>query len=225
MAEKQLKNMNETYFEWWALELKEIGLIKEIQHQPEKFILENPLPVFYEHKYKVKEPLFKSFNLFQGITYTCDYRLVFDIKLLNKLFGVFMDDMVILKDNNIETGNVYQNTLFYSTEISLKFKDDSNKLETIEMFFDVKPPSSALRYSGSLGSSRDFKFNQRMTYNKHNIYVNKVVPADGKNCLFNKTFIPKRYLYTDGGNQIRKKKSHLDYSKTLENYLTTKNIL
>lgn len=222
MAEK---NMNEIYFEWWALELKEVGLVTEIEYQPEKFILEDALPIFYKHKYKRKDPIYKNFKLFNPITYTCDYRIVFDGRFANKLFGLIFEDNQLLDDPNLLAGNVYQNTLFYVTRIGIKFKENSNSIETIEVYFDVKPPAVALKFSGSLGSSRDFKFNQRMVYNVYDIYVNKVTPADGVNCLYNKTFIPKRYLYTDGGAMIRKNKKHLDYSKTLENYINLKSIL
>lgn len=203
MAEK---NMNEKYFEWWLEELKKNGLVKEFEAQPKSFVLKEPIPIFYKHLYKTKDPLTKNFTLFNAITYTCDYRVIFKVELLNKLFGIFFsEERELLKDFNLKTGNVYQNTLFYSSEKGIIFKEGTNEIEYVEIYFDVKPPSKALQFSGKLGSSRDFKFNQRMTYDRHNIYVNKVVPIGTSTSLFNKTFTPKRYLFTDSGTAIRHK--------------------
>lgn len=195
------KNSYEIYFEWWLEVLKQNGLVVNYEYQPEAFILKRVVPIFYEHKYAKKDPLFKDFNLFQPITYTTDYKVVFDVALWNKLYGIFFkDDHKMLSDDSQKTGNVYQNTLFYASEKGIIFEDNSASIKHVEMYFDVKPPSKAVQFSGKLGSSRDFKFNQRMVYDIHGIYVNKVVPIGTSTSLYAKTFTPNRYLYTDAPN-------------------------
>ena len=62
-------------------------------------------------------------------------------------------------------------------------------------------------------------------YEKHNIIVNKVVPIGTSTCLFAKTFLPRRYRFTDKSGQLRKLKSYENSAKNLEQYLETKNII
>lgn len=216
--------MNEIYFEWWLKELQSINLVHSFEYEPQ-FVLCDPLVIFYDHIYKRKDPIIKNFNLLNAITYKPDYKVVFDRKLINKLFGVFFtEEKKLLHDPNLSSGNVYQNTLFYASEKGLSFLGDSAQITTVEVYFDVKPPPVALKFSGALGSSRDFKFNQRLMLEQHGIFVNKVVPSQGANCLYNKTFVPRRFLFTDGGGMTRKKKKHLKYT-TMERYLIEKQIV
>lgn len=215
------KNDYEKYFEWWLDVLKENKLVIEYEWQPKAFILERAVPIYYEQKYKTKKSIYNDFNLFQPITYTTDYRVVFDVALMNKLFGVFFkDEKKMLSDPDINVGNVYQNTLFYATEKGLIFEEDTPTIKHVEIFFDVKPSAKAVQYSGKLGSSRDFKFNQRLVYNKHGIYVNKVVPIGSSTCLYNKTFTPYRYTFTDNG--FNKKEPRCKMVKTKVGEITTK---
>lgn len=60
-------------------------------------------------------------------------------------------------------------------------------------------------------SSISFSFTQKLMWDKLKIYVQKVVPQS----LFNKTFTPSRYLYTDGGGAFRN-------SKTMKNVVNIK---
>ena len=60
-----------------------------------------------------------------------------------------------------------------------------------------------------------------MLFQKENILLNKVVPVGSQSSLFNKTFMPKRYRYTDAGQQLRKIKGNF---ATLEDWLTQKQI-
>lgn len=62
-------------------------------------------------------------------------------------------------------------------------------------FIDVKGAN------GHSGTS--FTFVQKIAWDKLRIYFQKIIPFK----LFNKTFTPKRYLYTDGGNQLRASKN------------------
>jgi ATP-dependent helicase YprA (DUF1998 family) len=54
------------------------------------------------------------------------------------------------------------------------------------------------------GKNGEVTFNQKLVLERYGIYVNKVIPVGSKECLFNKTFMPQRYLFTDYGKQERK---------------------
>ena len=212
------KNSEELYFEWWLEELKKLGLVLEYIREPQKFILKDPVVIFYNQK-KARSSFMKSFNPFPALTYTPDYRVIFSEKGLNKLFGKINVDTITLEDEGFdELGSVYQNVMFYTTA-----KPDE-KLRGYELWFDVKPPSIAVARSGQLGSSRDFKYVSRMMFETHKIIVNKVVPIGSTTCLFAKTFMPRRYSFTDKGHQPRKLKSELANAKTIQQYLENKKL-
>ena len=210
-------NMTEVYFEWWLEELKSEGLVISYEREPKTFELYSALPIYYNQHYNRKEPIIKNFNLFQPVTYTPDYKVVFDKRMLNKLFGTIdINSSEIDEWGFSKPGSIFQETLFYSTS--------NMKNGSFELWFDVKPPSSALRFSGSLGSSRDFPIKQRLVYEKFGIIINKVVPIGNKNSLFSKTFMPERYKWTDKSGQLRKMKDYEKSSKFLKDYCITKDI-
>lgn len=211
------RNDTEMYFEWWLDELKEAGLVLSYEREPKAFVLKDAIPIYFEHKYKSKESLYKNFNLFPPMIYTADYKVLFHNNLINKLFGIIKMDNVLLSSNELETGNVYENTLFYCTGNAIKFNP-----EGVEIYFDVKPPAKAIRYSSGLGSSREFPVKQRIIYDNEKIYINKVVPIGSDSCLFNKTFTPRRYLFNNVNGKPRKING---IPKTLNSYLQTRSIL
>ena len=227
-------NWYEVYFRWWLEELASAGLASNIVEQPETFVLKNAIPVYYEQVYVRKDNIHKDFNLFQPLSYTADFKVDFDVRLLHKLYGVILTGKrLLLSDPNLEKGNVYQNTLFYSTSQMITMVENEKKIDKVTLYFDVKPSANAIRFSPGFGSSRDFRYNQRLVYENYGIYVNKVVPIGTSTALYNKTFTPTRYLFTDNDNGYRKKKinkafykiDELDWYKSLQTYLKEKGIL
>lgn len=205
MAKERKMNMDEVYFSWWCDQLKEDGLVLSHQKEPHTFLLLNNHPIYYKKHYKTKEPIWKKFDLVKNRVYTPDRVVKFTDKLRNILYGVIEFDLKVLLDYDFNYpgsgnfDNVYQETLFYGTS-EQQDKKLGQEMFIIDLWFDVKPPSKALAFSGRFGSSRDFRYNQTLLYEKHKIVVNKVVPID----LFKKTFVPDRYLWTDAGKQPRK---------------------
>lgn len=212
------KNDHEMYFEWWLKELVKQKLVIDFEYEPKQFKIFDPLAFFYKHSYKTKPHITKDITIFEPIVYTPDYRVVFDARMLNKLFClVDYDKSYIVDDPELETGNVYQNTIFFATTQ----KSIVNILEKgyYELWFDVKPPAQVLQKNTKI-NTRDFRFTQRVMLFEHNIFVNKVVPIGSKTCIYNKTFTPDRYLFTDGGTQPRKTPKWLLYRKPMEYYLS-----
>jgi hypothetical protein len=215
-------NDYERYFEWWLKELKDVGLVLSYEREPEPFILRSNLPIYYHQHYATKGPIVKNWNLFNPITYTADYRVIFSFKLASKLFGIVSKKDKTLYDLDYKKpGSVYQETLFYSV---VEIRDKGFISEGVEVWFDVKPPAKAIQFSGKLGSSREFPYNQRLVYEEYDKIVNKVVPIGVSTCLFAKTFLPERYLYTDKSGAPRKLKPYEQKAKTLKQYLELKQI-
>ena len=207
------KNDNELYFEWWLEELKSVGLVKVYERECETYKVQQPVVVFYKQHYVRKEAIFRNFDLVSPIVYTPDYEVVFSEKLMNKLFGfIDTDTMTMVEYEPLEKGNYYQETLFYTTV---------REFEDFRVIFDVKPPSKALQFSGKLGSSREFPVKRALLFENHKLIANKVVPVGSETSLFKKTFMPKRYRYTDGGTMLRKIKGKY---RSLEEWLNEKDI-
>lgn len=208
------KNMYETYFEWWLEELKKAGLVLEYEREPQTFVVHDTVLGFYNQHFAKKQPIIRDFTLVDSITYTPDYKVVFSEKLFNKLFGMIDSNKMLVEYEPLDKGNYYQETLFYCTELGREF-------DKYTIYFDVKPPAKAIQFSGKLGSSRDFPLKRAMLFQKENLIMNKVVPVGSKMSLFNKTFMPKRYRYTDGGTTLRKIKGNF---ATIEDWLLEKQI-
>lgn len=209
-------SQSEVYFEWWLEELKSAGLVIDFS-RGQTFNLIDPLAFDFNQHYKTKEPLIKQVNVLRNVAYTPDYKVLFNKKLLGKLYAN-LEGRNILDDGRAPfPGNIWQEILFLTT-------DTNYFSETSLVYFDVKPPSHAIRFSGALGSSRDFPIKQHLMYSVHNIFVNKVIPYGQKECLFTKTFLPKRYLWTDKSTKLRTLKDYEKKARTLTSYLESKSI-
>lgn len=220
MAKKVKKesqgDVSEQHFLWWLEELESFGLVKDIIHQPKEIVLFPPTLIYFEHKYDSKKvDIIKNRTLFQATTYIPDFSFLMHKNLLNKLFcKIIKTDNLNYIENDLEliSGNVFENTIWYTT-----VQIDSDWFEII---VDVKPPASV----GKFGKSSPpiiFSNKQKVIFNNMFLYVNKIVPAKDKNSLFTKTFMPKRYRFTDKDGTLRK----LDQKyRLIDEYLKLKNI-
>ena len=219
MAKEKKENMYELYFEWWLNALKNVGLVKDWKKEPETVMVLPPFTI-YSHVHMVKkQSKIASHDIFKIATYTRDYDVWIHRSLLEVIFGV------IKKDDNIyilhETVPKTKGDAYFDFSYYYLFDATEAHLDYVRISFDVKPLSTALQFSGSLGSSREFPYNQKLMLEHHNILVNKVVPIGNSNCLFAKTFTPERFFFTDGGRQGRK----INFkTKTLEQYMLEKGL-
>lgn len=217
MKKQKLKsdiNLPETYFLWWLEELKRRGLVVDYKREPETFIVLPNIPVNYLKHYKTKAPLWKTFDLTRHREYTPDFVVYFDKSFINRLIGLISPETKILADytdvfpGSGDYDNVYQETLFYTGH-------DPVMNDHVEVWFDVKPPAKALRFSGNLSTSHYFRFVQPLMFFNHKIFINKVVPIE----LFEKTFMPDRFRWTDSGKQPRLIKKEF---RTLNQWMSLK---
>ena len=196
-------NQLEQYFLWYLNELKEAGYIK--------FFSRESFPILVTDDVKNKRYDFslkntvrvEEYNLFRKNTYTYDYLIIWD-KKAKEIFYNLLDDNPI--------------------RIYCPFYACVDKKGEHVSFCDVKPPSGAMIF-GNNTTSYTFPILQKIIYTVYGIYVNKSIPiplmskgaikSANKTALFNTTFVPKRYLLTDGGMQGReikfKKQSLKEY--------------
>lgn len=203
MAVKKEKiNYFELYFEWWIQDLQKKGLVRNYSKEPESLLMQDPVLIYSNVHYKTKPKVIASHNLCPLSSYTRD----FDVEFHRSLLDVFIGYLVPIEKNSYELKEIHDRTIGdayfqFSYYYILNIKEV--KEDWITVSFDVKPPSSALEFSPSFSSSKTFPYNQKLMVEKYGIYVNKVIPTGSKDCLFNKTFVPQRYLFTDGGTRER----------------------
>lgn len=222
MAKKKstYENPGEMYSRWYFEELIKHGFVKSIEREAETMLV---LPSKKHSKVKhlkQKENSLTTITLLQDISYTYDFRIIWSETALNIFTEIFYEGVPF----------VYDVPPFVSHLI------DINGVSEIVSYVDVKPHSAAARFGGgNLASFYTFPFVQKFLMNKYGIYINKMVPTNtGKHgistCMFAKTFIPNRYLFTDGGSQHRSIKikktpllSFVKYKKELINTLVKQN--
>lgn len=200
------KNTLELYFEWWLNEIKEAGFIKEYKREalPIQYIDEMKLT---RYNFSTKTPKIEEFKLLGKSVYNCDYIIIWNTNA-KELFYNLLDDK--------------------PTRIWCPFYAMIDAKGEHITLCDVKPTSEGA-IKGNMISGFTFPIIQKIIYKTFGIYVNKAIPIpmvsrgkvkSGNNVsLFTTTFVPKRYLLTDGGGQART----IHYRKnTLKEYITYK---
>lgn len=202
MATEQ--NQLETYFEWYINELKEAGYIKLVKREPFPILVSEAV----DHKrydFSTKTNRIENYKLFQRNTYMCDWIIIWEKHAHELFYNLLNNDPIRIF------------CPFYAM-IDAKGEHVS--------FFDVKPPAGAMIF-GHNTTGYTFPILQKIIYTIYGIYVNKAIPiplmkkgtvkSGNKQALFITTFIPKRYLLTDGGMQGR----DIKYRKqSLKEYVT-----
>lgn len=207
MAKITKQNTNEMYFLWWAKELMDKGYIKDIEREPETFIVDDVIKHKREKHFVRKENELEEFNLFRKLVYTYDFRIIWNEKALYYFYEIY-DKYGYFK---------------FGRPLFIAHKTDLG----ITSYIDVKPTSNIASRFGKTNTSVTFPYKQRLLFKNHGIYINKSVsiPMAGagfKSALFLVSFTPKRFLLTDGGRQKRKFKWE-DKTITLEEYISNFN--
>lgn len=200
---KQEDNTFEMYFEWWLNDLQKVGLVRKFKKHPESKVVLNPVILYSNIYHPKKDMITTSHNLLQGSSYTWDYDVEFHVSLLDVFIGQIkkvQESIYVLEELYPRTkGDSFYDFSYYYLNNGSHLHDDY-----VTVSFDVKPPANAIKTSGAFASSRDFPYNQKLVLEQYNILVNKVVPCKIRDSLFNKTFLPERYLLTDAAVRARK---------------------
>ena len=209
---KTEKNQLELYFEWWLVEMQSLGYINNFVREPETQTVMEAGEYGRYKRFKTKEKEVEQFNLFPKITYTYDYKIIWNKSAEFLFYEEIMEQSIFL----------FSKPPFIASREASLIEGD----EYIVSYVDVKPTNSVQQRGGKVSSAISFPLKQRMLWERDRTYINKVVPmpmaGTGYNsALFVKTFVPQRYLLTDGGKMRRK----IKYKTTsLKEFVNTKTI-
>jgi len=172
-----MKSNLEYFFYLYLEELQDYGFIDEFWYEKEAFKLSESVhePYLKQMKSKVvrEEEL-----LLRECTYTPD----FQVKWNKKAGNIFYLDR---REATINRSNIIFRLGYLSNC-------------TLMGYYEIKPMNES-----KLDSSKEFPTLSKWIYEKYNIFVQKIKPYDsnGKNCLFQQTFTPKKVIASEVYNR------------------------
>ena len=199
MAETTYDSKEEQAFVWYLEELKTKGFILRYKYQPKPFTLFEKVHYKWVKHLKTKSKIEIS-PILNGYSYQADF-MIFWAPAAEHIFFEVLDS---------------------SMSLPCKIADIpflARKKNSIHSIVDVK---------GTFNQNdayRRFSIDQKMVWDKHNIYVQKVIPwpsvsKAGKikpvGALFNQTFTPFEFLFTD----VKRDRKKLRYNvRTIDEYV------
>lgn len=174
--ENLLDSNEEKYFWWWSSELKNKGFIKNIELQPDPFDLSSSIKSVYDKQLKTKTKEVEETLLNKHI-YTTDVKITWDKSALD-VFTTLINSRVKKTDK--------RSLVYIISQL--------NENNEIISYVEVKPTFD------QNNMTRLAKINQKWVWEKHGLFVNIVIPEKH----FNKTFTPKKFLFTDKSGKPRK---------------------
>lgn len=195
--ETKFDSAEELFFSWYLDELYEAGYIESWEHHPKSFMLCPPVFYEYDKQLKTKTKVLVK-KLMAKHKYTADFKIIWNKKARGIFFDTF-ESRVDLKKSlfvaNTKAGseNFYPRRAIYYSII------------------EVKPAFSLFNMQ------RLFGLNQGWLYNSYEIYVQKIIPINKKKTgLFQLSFCPKKFLYTEKTKKLKK----LNFvAKTLKEFI------
>lgn len=199
-------SQEEKYFSWYLDELLKEGFILRYKYQPKPFVITEKIHYKWIKKLKTKSKPMQSVFL-NGYTYQADFLIVWDIEsdargiFYEILFELSMHDNAGKKDDYPFIAQVGNQTGHFFSVVDVKGSYSQND------------------------AYRRFSIDQKLVWDKHKIYVQKIIPVpavskSGKvtpaNALFHQTFTPFNYRFTDKKGDKRKIRYNL---KTLQEFL------
>jgi len=174
----------EIYFSWYLDELLKSGFIRKWKLHPITFELSDKKTYAWNEQLKTKVKI-KEQTLFQPHNYTPDFLIEWTEKARSLFF------------NSTEDRANLKNVPFISQKLANEHGDE---VETT--IIDIKPTFD------QNNMTRLFSINQKWVYDKLGVYVQKIIPLSSKKPkvkgLFEKTFVPTKYLLTDKSKKARK---------------------
>lgn len=165
----------EVFFHWYLEDLIEAGFIDKWNYEEETYELFDQVKIPWMEQMKTMVKQ-REFEALKPSKYTPDFNFYWN----EKAKGVFVGGMpTIVKP-------------FFAGSEFLNFTDQPKSV------IDVKGSSKSKGKKNS--SAITFPLKQKFMWMVHNIFVHKVVPQE----IFEKTFTPHRYLYTNKSGAKRK---------------------
>jgi len=171
----EFASYEELYFSWYLDDLIKHGYVSKYELQPPAHVIFPRITIAWMEEMKTKLKINEHPVLQEG-TYTTDFK----IHWTKKALGVFCN------------GGASKRRPYFMGVQSHDF------LEEYETEVDVKGDNTSANVRGN-HSMITFPLKQKMLYTAKGIYAQKVIPVK----LFNDTFVPTRYFFTDGGKSTR----------------------
>ena len=179
----------ERYFYWYLQELQKRKIVTYLKYHPKPFLLSERVSHECLEEKKTKTKHVDRF-LMHPHSYQADFLIYWDPGYEGRLF-MRLDGWL---------------------DLNYPFIANTNKLKEPFSVIDVKG-SFAGRHNNSAVT---FPLDQKWTYSKYKIYVQKIIPKD----IFSHTFTPNKYLTTNKSGKARKISHEI---KSLDEYLNTVN--
>jgi len=203
LMENIYDSKEEQAFAWYLEELKSKGFIISYKYQPNPFRLFEKVHYQWTKHLKTKSKIELS-PFLNAYSYQADFMIYWDISAEHIFYEIFtLTEPLECKKDDIP---------FLARKTS----------KSIHSIVDVK---------GSFNQNdayRRFSIDQKMVWDKYKIYVQKVIPYPsvsklGKikplGALFNQTFTPFEFLFTD----IKRDRKKLRYNvRTIDEYINMK---
>jgi len=176
---QEFDSNEEMYMDWWLQELKELGFIKEITHQPKAYQLSDQLNSEYFEPYKKKAGgKVASEEMLPGHIYTPDVKVIWHPRAIGLFTLGLKSDVRKKKSRSFQTiiSQLDETTGEFYSIIEVKPSFDQNNM------------------------TRLAKINIKWVWDKHGDFVNIIIPEKH----FDKSFTPKKYLFTNKSNKPRK---------------------
>lgn len=177
----------EEYFFWYLEELEKAGFIEDIIPQYPVITLSDKKEHEVFKQLKTKRKYYNK-TLLQEHVYTPDFTVVWKLDAFALIAGF------------LETYNEHKTPFYCKVNPFEKTRMNPSSIIEVKPSFDQN------------NMTRAFILNQKWIYDKHKVFVQLIKPVD----LFKQTFIPSRYIWTDGGTMRRKIKFKV---RTLKEYL------
>ena len=156
MTEQQFDSNEEIYFSWWLNELKALGYIKEIIHQPEAYPLSSQVNSEYFEPYKKKEGgKYVSEEILPPHVYTPDVKVIWD----ESAIGLFTTPL-------LSEARKKKNRSFQTIICQQEFKWKEDPKDPYYSMIEVKPSFD------QNNMTRLAKINIKWVWEKHGDFVN-----------------------------------------------------
>jgi hypothetical protein len=173
ISPEDYKSTEEYHMALWCAEAKEAGYITDWAYEDKEYPLSGSVVDFKTtiHHTKTKGARFKEkeFTLLKAHSYTPDFRIWPEDKFFSMDHGLWR----------------------YTTPCKLFYSDGDDNIQPYVI--DVK--GTFQRFDGA----RSFSINQKWVFEKHRIYINKVVPPK----FFKKTWVPEAAAYGKRGTRLK----------------------
>lgn len=188
------KSKEEIYFVWYLTELKTANLIKSFK-TPEPLQLLFPVSIDIVVEKNGKRKL-KAKHLLNDVTYRADFEIVWRREAEGRFFDTITS----------EPKSVWKDCPFRANRHIFLPSAEENPVSLI----DVKGGFKGIHNNSAI----TFPIISKLLWNTTGWYVNKIIPKE----LFEKSFTPMRYFYTDSGDSVRKRTWKFKVLEDIQSY-------